>query len=231
MNPLGLYAPGTSPLHRTPAGPKLLGLMVFVTVVVILGTVPWLAGACGVAALGYLVARPPWTRVWQVLRLLIVLAVLVGGLQLWLVGLEPALVTVLRLVAALAAANLFTLTTRIDAVVAAVEHGLGPLRRFGVRPEQLGLLVGLTVQAVGTLAAIAGSVREAAVARGAGRSPTAFAVPFVVRTLRHADELGEALAARGIGDTANDADGDSGDTGDTGDTDGPADHRAPGAAR
>ena len=28
------------------------------------------------------------------------------------------------------------------------------------------------------------------------------AVPFLVRTLRHADELGEALGARGIGDDA-----------------------------
>jgi biotin transport system permease protein len=200
VNPLGLYAPGTSPLHRAPAGPKLLVLLVFVTLVVIRRDVPWLAAACGLAALGFVLARPPWTRVWQVLRLLLVLAVFVGGLQLWLVGRDAALVTVLGLVAALAAANLFTLTTRVDAVVAAVERGLGPLRRFGVRPEQLGLLVGLTVQAVGTLAAIAGSVREAAVARGAGRSPAAFAVPFVVRTLRHADELGEALAARGVGD-------------------------------
>ncbi|GAA4537446.1 energy-coupling factor transporter transmembrane protein EcfT [Pseudonocardia xishanensis] len=204
MNPLGLHSPGTSPLHRLPAGPKLLCLMVFVTVVVILGTVPWLAGACAVAAAGYVVARLPWLRVWQVLRLLLVLAVLVGGLQLWLVGPEPAAVTVLRLAAALAAANLFTFTTRVDAVVAAVERGLGPLRRVGVRPEQLGLLVGLTVQAVATLAALAGSVREAAVARGAGRSPTAFAVPFVVRTLRYADELGEALAARGVGDEPDD---------------------------
>ncbi|SDF07086.1 energy-coupling factor transporter transmembrane component T family protein [Pseudonocardia oroxyli] len=200
MNPLGLYAPGTSPLHRAPAGPKLLVLLVVVTLVVVRSDVGWLAGACGLVAVGYAVARPPWARVWQVARLLLVLAVFVGGLQLWLVGPQAAAVTVLSLVAALAAASLFTLTTRIDAVVAAVERGLGPLRRFGVRPERLGLLVGLTVQAVGTLAAIAASVREAAVARGAGRSPTAFAVPFVVRTLRHADELGEALAARGVGD-------------------------------
>jgi biotin transport system permease protein len=200
VNPLGLYVPGTSPVHRAPAGPKLLVLLVFVTLVVVRREVWWLTGACGLAALGFAVAHPPWGRVWQVLRLLLVLAVFVGGLQLWLVGAQAAAVTVLSLVAALAAANLFTLTTRIDAVVAAVERGLGPLRRFGVRPERLGLLVGLTVQAVGTLAAIAGSVREAAVARGAGRSPTAFAVPFVVRTLRHADELGEALTARGVGD-------------------------------
>jgi biotin transport system permease protein len=32
------------------------------------------------------------------------------------------------------------------------------------------------------------------------RSVVAFAVPFLVRTLKHADELGEALAARGVAD-------------------------------
>ncbi|WP_181784899.1 energy-coupling factor transporter transmembrane protein EcfT, partial [Pseudonocardia pini] len=140
MNPLGLYAPGDSLVHRLSAGPKLLVLLVFVTLVVVRRDVSWLAGACTLAALGYVVAHPPWRRVWQVLRMLLVLAVFVGALQLWLVGPQAALVTVLGLVAALAAANLFTLTTRIDAVVAAVERGLGPLRRVGVRPDRLGLL-------------------------------------------------------------------------------------------
>ncbi|GAA1830781.1 energy-coupling factor transporter transmembrane protein EcfT [Pseudonocardia ailaonensis] len=200
MSVLGLYVPGRSPLHRTPAAVKLPVLLVFVTATVLVGSPWWLGGACALVALGYAVARVPWVRLWPVLRTVVMLAVLVGGLQLWLVGAQAAIVTVLRLVAAVAAATLFTLTTRVDDVVSVVERALGPLRRVGVRPDRLGLLVGLTVQAVATLSAIAGSVREAAQARGAGRSPTAFAVPFVIRTLSHADELGDALAARGIGD-------------------------------
>lgn len=200
MTPLGLYSPGTSLLHRAPAGVKLLALLVLVTAVMLVGSPAWLGGACAFVAVGYAIARIPLPRIGQLLRTLLLLAVLVGALQIWLLGWQPALVTVLRLAAALAAAGLFTLTTRIDAVVATVERALAPLRRLGVRPDRLGLLVGLTVQAVTTLAEIAGSVREAARARGAERSPTAFAVPFVIRTLRHADELGEALTARGIAD-------------------------------
>ncbi|GAA4680244.1 hypothetical protein GCM10023215_12020 [Pseudonocardia yuanmonensis] len=204
MTPLGLYSPGDSVLHRAPAGAKLLALLVLVTAVVLVGSAAWLGGACVLLAVGHAVARIPVHRVLPLLRTLLLLAVLVGALQVWLLGWQPALVTVLRLAASLAAAGLFTLTTRIDGVVATVERALGPLRRIGVRADRLGLLVGLTVQAVTTLSAIAGSVREAARARGAERSPTAFAVPFVVRTLRHADELGEALAARGIGDETDD---------------------------
>ena len=43
-------------------------------------------------------------------------------------------------------------------------------------------------------------VREAQQARGLPMSPRLWAAPLVVRTLRQADAMGEALAARGIAD-------------------------------
>lgn len=200
MTPLGLYAPGDSLLHRAPAGPSLLVVLALAIGAVLTGDPRVLGGLCLAVAAGYVVARIPWHRVRPVLRTLVLLAVLLGVVQWWLLGPERTLVIVLRLLAAMGAATLFTLTTRVDDLVSAVERGLGPLRRFGLAPERLGLLVGLTVQSIGTLSGIAGQVRAAAKARGADRSPTAFAVPFLVRTLRHADALGEALAARGWGD-------------------------------
>ncbi|MEU6696471.1 energy-coupling factor transporter transmembrane component T [Pseudonocardia sp. NPDC046786] len=201
MTPLGLYEPGTSLLHRTPAGPSLLALLVFAAGTVAVADPRLLAGACGLVALGFVVARIPWRRIRPLLRTLVLVLVLVGGIQWWLLGPERATVIALRLVAAIGAATLFTLTTRVDDLVSAVQRAMGPLRRFGVDPETVGLLVGLTIQSVGTLSGIAGQVRAAAKARGAGGSVTAFAVPFMVRTLRHADALGEALAARGWGDS------------------------------
>jgi biotin transport system permease protein len=200
MNPLGLYAPGSSPLHRLPAGAKFLGMLVLVTSSVLLSSPRWLAALCLAVALGYAVARIPARRLLPLVRMLLLMAAVLFALQAWLLSVHDAAVTALRLVAALGAASLLTFTTRVDAVVAALERGLGPLRRFGVRPARVGLLVGLTLQAVSTLSGIANSVREAARARGAERSLVAFAVPFLVRTLTYADELGEALAARGAGD-------------------------------
>jgi biotin transport system permease protein len=200
MNPLGLYAPGSSPLHRMPAGAKFLGMLALVTSTVLLSSPRWLAVLCLAVALGYAVARIPARRLLPLVRMLLLMAAVLFALQAWLLSVHDAAVTALRLVAALGAASLLTFTTRVDAVVAALERGLRPLRRFGVRPARVGLLVGLTLQAVSTLSGIAGSVQEAARARGAERSLVAFAVPFLVRTLTYADELGEALAARGAGD-------------------------------
>ncbi|NIH80106.1 energy-coupling factor transporter transmembrane component T family protein [Amycolatopsis viridis] len=194
------YEPGTSPVHRAPAGVKFGLLLVLAAVVFVLRSPLWLGVLSGAALAGYVLARVSWRRCRGLLRSAGLLVVVVFALQWWLLGLEPAVVVCLRIVAALAAANLVTITTRVADLIAAIERGLGPLRRFGVRPERLGLLAGLTLQAVAALTAIAGEVREAAKARGADRSVVAFTVPFLVRTLRHADELGEALAARGEGD-------------------------------
>lgn len=197
MTPIGMYQPGSSPLHRAGAGWKLLVLLALAVAVFVLRSPVWLGGLCGAVLACYALARIPPRRFLRTVRGIGLLVVLVFALQWWLLGLDGAVLVCLRLLAALTAANLYTLTTRIDDVVSAVERGAAPLRRFGARPERLGLLVGLTVQAVATLSGIAGEVREAARARGAGGSVVAFAVPFLVRTLRHADELGEALAARG----------------------------------
>lgn len=200
MSIVGLYQPGRSPLHRIGAGWKLLGLLAFAVLIFVLRTPTELAVTAFVVVLGYPAARIAPRRCWQAARLLVPLLLLIFLVQWWLLSAEQAATVCLRLFAALAAANLFTLTTKVDDLVNAVERGLGPTRRFGIHPERIGLMVGLTLQAVAVLSSIATDTREAQRARNAGGSIPAFAVPFLVRTLRHADELGEALAARGVGD-------------------------------
>ncbi|MEJ3657185.1 energy-coupling factor transporter transmembrane component T [Actinomycetes bacterium KLBMP 9759] len=200
MNPLGLHHAGGSPLHRLGVGWKVLALLVLASGTFALSSPVWLAVVVAAVALGFAVARIPLRRCWTAARGVLVIAAFLFLVQWWLIGLDQAAVVGLRVVATLTAAALFTLTTRVDAIVAMLERRLAPLRRFGVRPGGVALLVGLMVQAVTTLSRIAGEVREAQRARGAERSVVAFAVPLLVRTVRHADELGEALAARGMGD-------------------------------
>ncbi|KGI79434.1 cobalt transporter [Actinopolyspora erythraea] len=197
---IGLYQPGRSPLHRLPAGWKFLALLVFAVLIVVFDRLWQLGVGAVVLGVGFAVARLRPAVVLRTMRTVLVLLAVVFALQWWLLGVASAAVVCLRLLVAIGAANLFTLTTRVDDLVAAIERAASPLRRFGLRPETLGLLVGLTVQAVGALSVIARQTREAQRARDAGRSVAAFTVPFLIRTLRHADELGEALAARGVGD-------------------------------
>jgi biotin transport system permease protein len=77
---------------------------------------------------------------------------------------------------------------------------LAPLRRFGVNPERVGLVLAMTLRCIPLLSGLVSDVTEARKARGLGFSLRALAVPVVVGALRTADAMGEALAARGVDD-------------------------------
>ncbi len=196
----GAYLPGTSPVHRAPAGAKLavLGLFLLllallrspVTVLVAAGLVLTVAAAAGVG---------PRVVLAQV-RPVLLFAGLVAAFQAWTAGPRAAVVVTGALLLAVAGAGLVTVTTRTQDLLDAVVTGTRPLRRFGVDPQRVGLVLALAVRSVPVLAGLAHEVHQARVARGAGRSPRALVVPLVIRAVRHADRLGEALAARGVDD-------------------------------
>ncbi|WP_200942342.1 MULTISPECIES: energy-coupling factor transporter transmembrane component T family protein [unclassified Leifsonia] len=194
----GFYHPGRSPLHRMPAVAKLLTLMVAVTVVAFLRSPGVLACALLVTGLLYLVAGiPPRLALRAVGPIFWVLLIAVP-LNGWLVGWESAVSMGLRVVTVVALAGLFTLTTTVSAVLGAVEALLRPVPR--VDADRVGLLLALTIRAIPLLSEIVGSVLEARRARGVDRSLRAIAVPVIVRSLQSADELGDALIARGVDD-------------------------------
>ncbi|MEV5897380.1 energy-coupling factor transporter transmembrane component T family protein [Nonomuraea fuscirosea] len=197
---LGAYVPGSSPLHRLPAGVKLAGLAVACTVLVLLGSPPALGVAAVVVAGLYALSRVSLAAAWAQVKPVRWFAVALFGMQWLFVDLQGALSTVLRVVLAVALAGLVTLTTRASAMMAALEHCLSPARFVGLDPFRLSLLLSLTMRSVPVVAELAARVREAQRARGVERSVRAFAVPLVVGSLRHADALGEALSARGLDD-------------------------------
>ena len=88
----------------------------------------------------------------------------------------------------------------LNAMLDAVVRWIQPFRRFGVDPERVALTLGLAIQALPGTIAIALETRDAARARGLERRPRAYLSPFVVRVVARAQETGDALAARGLGD-------------------------------
>lgn len=197
---IGLYRPGDSLLHRSPAWLSLLLLAAGTTALILLRSPASVLVGAVVCVFGYLLdglgLRPLAARLWS-LRWLVVLLV---PYQAWAGGWRAVVEVVGTLLVAVAAANLVTLTTRVSELLDVAVALLSPLRRLGVDPERAGLVLALTVRAVPVLAQTARDIDAARRARGLGRSPRALLVPFVVRTVRHADRLGEALVARGVDD-------------------------------
>ncbi|WP_263730928.1 energy-coupling factor transporter transmembrane component T family protein [Cellulomonas sp. SG140] len=198
--PLGLYVPGTSPLHRLPVWASLLGTAVFTAAVVLVPGVPaavtGVLVACGAAA----VAQLPWRRLVLGLRPGLVAAAFVGLGRWWTGGAAAGVAGALDLLAVVLAGVVLAATTPADELVSTVAGATTHLKRFGVRPGSVGLGVAVMLRSVPVLVTVLGESADAARARGLDRSPRALVVPAGVRTVAHARRVGEALAARGLPD-------------------------------
>lgn len=197
---LGAYRPGTTLLHRLPAGAKLTGLAVL-SVVVVVARGP----ASGLVLLGLVLGLVVWsgTRPAVLLRTLrgvLLVAVLLGAYQAWQRGAGVATEVVADLLSLVLASLVLTTTTSVDAVIDALVRALGPFRRLGVDAERVALAFSLVLRAVPETLSTARRTRDAARARGLDRSPRAHLVPFTLRVVADARATGEALAARGIAD-------------------------------
>lgn len=199
--PLGVYVDADSPVHRFPAIWKFPLLLLFIIGGSLLVRTPLPAALLVLAvAVAYLIARIPvrtaWNQWWPVLPVLLIL----GAFQWWQRGPDFAATTVLTLFSAVMAAMLLTLTTRLEALMDAVARMLQPFARFGLPVETITLAISLTIRLIPLQLATVSEVLDARRARGAAFSVTAFGTPVIIRSIRRARSIGDALLARGAGD-------------------------------
>lgn len=194
---ISLYLAHQSWLHRWPAGIKLLCLA-GISIGLYFVTWPWVMGMALLATLGiYASLGKSALRQLKVLRPLLFLFAVMFLVQWWTVGLINGLVLVLRMSTLVLLANLITLTTRMDAMMAAVTPALHPLRWIGVSPERIGFAVALLIRFVPVLMATLHDLRESWRARGGGKALWRLAIPMTIQAIRLSDRVADALAARG----------------------------------
>ncbi|GAA3660444.1 energy-coupling factor transporter transmembrane component T family protein [Microbacterium marinilacus] len=196
---ISLYRPGDSPLHRAPAGAKLAGLAVLALAISLVArTVPTAAAALVLVCLAFAFGgfgpatwlRQLWAARWIV--------VLVAATQLVFLTPAEAFANTTRVVSVVMLAGLLTLTTRTSALLEALQRALMPLRHVGVDPWRVGFTLTLTIALVPVVGDFATRIREAQRARGV-RLGARSVVTLLVMSLRHADDVADALGARGIG--------------------------------
>ena len=196
----GTYVPGTSVLHRLPAGPKVGALVVLLGLLAVVRTPAGVGAGLAVVAALTVVSGVGARRVAAQVRPLRWVLLVLAAVQVWSADVTAAAVVVGSLAVAVMLAGLLVLTTTTQALLDALVRGLRVLRPLGVDPDRAGLVLALAIRAVPVVGDLARDVVEARRARGVERSVRAFAVPLVIRSVRYADRLGEALAARGVGD-------------------------------
>lgn len=194
---LGVYSPGDSWLHRQRAAPKVAALVVVTVTAVLLRSPVLAAGLLLLAVLLLLSSRVDLRRLVRPLLLLGGVAVGLAAFVSWQQGLDRGVVVICRLLTLALLAWTVSLTTRVSEMLAVLLRTLRPLRRLGVPTERVAMTLALAIRTVPLLMATVQSAQDARLARGRDRSVAALAVPVVVRSARIAEELGDALVARG----------------------------------
>lgn len=202
---LALYVPRASPVHRTPAGWKLLALAGLAVLLFVVPTLPVVLGALGgVLLLGVGLARLPAGVLGRQARAVLWWLVALFAVHALVTDLLTGAVTVTRLLTLVLAAAVVTATTRVTAMVAVVERVCAPLRWVGVRPARIGLVLAMALRFIPLVAERADRIREAQAARGGSirglRGLRTTVVPLLVQVLQLAHTVSEALDARGADD-------------------------------
>ncbi|MCP1199596.1 energy-coupling factor transporter transmembrane protein EcfT [Notoacmeibacter sp. MSK16QG-6] len=194
----GLYRPGTSLIHRLPAGLKLIILAVTCTIVFFLEG--WsLAVVLALTVVLYLVARFSVQTLYSQLRPALPFILLLALFQVFAASWVEAIETILRFSSLILLAALLSLTTSPAALSDALLAAMRPFKRFGIPAERIALAMTLAIRFIPVITQAAEDVREAQRARGGRDRFFRSAGPTLIRTLRLADEIAEALEARGLG--------------------------------
>lgn len=193
-----LYLPGHSPLHRLPAGLKLAGLLLAGALLFAVSALPALSGALAAAALLLWSTGITRAAVWRQVRGLVWILAAVAAFAAAFQGGMHAAAVVLRVAALVALALAVTVSTRTYDLIAVCEWVLRPLERLGLADAgKVALALALTLRFVPEIWRNYQDIREAQAARGLGRHPLALIVPLIVRTLKRAEEVAQAIDARG----------------------------------
>jgi biotin transport system permease protein len=195
---LTLTSPVDTWLHPVGARWKLLALCVFTFALFSMDGLPALALALAfVVALhvpcGVLFLRAAARLLWPLWPF----AGIVLVWHLWIAAPAAGATVVLRLVAAVGAANLVTMTTRLTDMIAVVEWLARPLGRAGLSPRLIALAMALVIRFIPVLSARALQLSEAWRARSPRRSRWPLLVPVTLAALDDAEHVAEALRARG----------------------------------
>lgn len=193
----GLYVFGDSPLHRARPLIKIAALVVFCTTVFLISYWAVIAAAAVLIAAGIVTARLPLRAVFAVLRPVLWVLAAIFAAQVWLAGPQEAAFVISRFALMILAAALVTLTTTAGEFVEGIEAALKHAPAF-VPKERIALVISLSLRFIPLVNSVAEEVRQAQRARGLDRNLVALVVPLVVRMLKQADAMAEAIEARSV---------------------------------
>jgi biotin transport system permease protein len=195
---ISLTSPVETAAHGWPAGLKLAALCAATVMLFAVGNVVWHFVFFLFTGLLYALPGPAFCRagmarlwvLWPFVVLILIWHVIVGNAQL-------GAMIVLRMMTAVALANLVTMTTRLSDMMGVMRWLMAPLRRMGVNTQRIELAMALVIRFTPVLSNKGRALVMAWRARSGRRPGWRIMIPFVVLAIDDAEHVAEALRARG----------------------------------
>lgn len=190
-----LYVFGGSPLHRVRPAVKIVALFLVCTAVFVFdGWIPVAASGALVAA-GFALAGLRPRHAFASLKPALWILAAIFAVQFYLTDLELACYVTSRFTVLILAAAIVTLTTKTSEFVDGIEAVLRHAPDW-VPKSQIALAISLCIRFIPLVKTVLTEVRQAQRARGLDRNSLALLVPLIVRTLKSADDISQAIYAR-----------------------------------
>ncbi|MEY4983844.1 MAG: hypothetical protein RIR62_2110 [Pseudomonadota bacterium] len=194
---LTLTSPVETWMHRPKAGVKLALLCGVTLVLFRLDGAAAQGLALGLVALLAATGGGRFLLGWlRLLRALWPFALVIALWHGWTGDIAGGAAILLRLVAAVGAANLVTMTTRLSDMIAVMERLARPLAPL-LPPRRLALAIALVIRFIPVLSERVAVIRDAWAARSPRRAGWRILLPATLAALDEADHVAEALRARG----------------------------------
>lgn len=195
---ISLTSPVETRAHRWPAGLKLGALCVVSTALFLAGGIAAHGVALAAVLALYAAPGPAFLRAGlRSLRVVLPFVVLLLGWHALTGDLRQGMLITLRMVTLVALANLVSMTTPLQDLVALIHRLTAPLRRLGLRTGALEIAIPLVVRFTPVLVQRAETLAEAWRARSRRRPGWHLVLPLTLQAMDDADHVGEALRARG----------------------------------
>jgi energy-coupling factor transport system permease protein len=228
--PTGHYLPGYSAIHRLDARVKMLSYLILLAAVIstsalwgYLLLIGFTGGIILLSGLPLSSALASLRRLWTFFLVIFLMNALFfnAGHSLWSwwifhlsrTGILQGANVVLRLALLIVLGNVLTCTTAPLSLTAALESLMAPLKLLRIPVEEAAMIIGVAVQFIPTLSEETEMIKKAQTARGARfesrrlteRAASYFplVIPIFLSAFRRADELSQAMEARGYRNARN----------------------------
>ena len=195
---ISLTSPVETKAHHWSAGLKLAALCLSTLVLFSIDSLVIKSAFLAFVITLYALPGPIFMRYGLLkLRILWPFILIVFLWHLWIQELLQGIAIIIRMICAVALANLVTMTTKLSDMIDVVHFLTQPLQRFGLNPRILELSIALVIRMTPVLLNKGENLGMAWKARSTRRSGWKIILPFTLIALDDADQVAEALRARG----------------------------------